>query len=187
MKKRLSYRGRSSNFNFFEKQNFTNNEAKKAYSYEATKIELLAGTLVGGKSSNPSTSNSITAANLLQDVEKSYGNGKKLLDSSKVVDENGESKVVYHGTKLQEMYFKDGRPYTNSIPRFYVFQDSRGHTNSSMQYRRLNVLREAVVCENSRIIAVCTPFHFYGDTKDVRRKECEWRGLSVQPFRPWMD
>lgn len=112
---------------------------------------------------------------------------KKLLDSSKVVDEYGEPKVVYHGTKLQEMYFKDGRPYTNSIPRFYVFQDGSGHTNSSMQYRRLNVLREAVVCENSRIIAVCTPFHFYGDAQDVRRKECEWRGLSVQPFRPWMD
>ena len=37
MKKHLSYRGRSSNFNSFEKQNFTNNEAKKAYSYEATK------------------------------------------------------------------------------------------------------------------------------------------------------
>ena len=112
---------------------------------------------------------------------------KKMLDFSKVVDENGEPKVVYHGTKLQEMYFKDGRPYTNSIPRFYVFQDGSGHTNSSMQYRRLNVLREAVVCENSRIIAVCTPFHFYGDAQDVRRKECEWRGLSVQPFRPWMD
>lgn len=97
-----------------------------------------------------------------------------MLDSSKVVEENGEPKVVYHGTKLQEMYFKDGRPYTNSIPRFYVFQDGRGHTNSSMQYRRLNVLREAVVCENSRIIAVCTPFHFYGDAQDVRRKDCEW-------------
>ena len=46
------------------------NRPQKAYSYEATKIELLAGTLVGGKSSNPSTNNSITAANLLQDVEK---------------------------------------------------------------------------------------------------------------------
>lgn len=80
------------------KEDGTNNEPKKAYSYEATKIELLAGTLVGGKSSNPSTNNSITAANLLQDVEKSYGNGKKLLDYSKVVDENGEPRVVYHQT-----------------------------------------------------------------------------------------
>ena len=169
------------------KEDRTNNEPQKAYSYEATKIELLAGQHEEAVTSSRNSNNSITAANLLQDVEKSYGNGKKLLDSSKVVDENGEPKVVYHGTKLQEMYFKDGRPYTNSIPRFYVFQDGRGHTNSSMQYRRLNVLREAVVCENSRIIAVCTPFHFYGDAQDVRRKECEWRGLSVQPFRPWMD
>lgn len=74
------------------------NRPQKAYSYEATKIELLAGTLVGGKSSNPSTSNSITAAKLLENVEKSYGNGEKLLDYSKVVDENGEPLVVYHQT-----------------------------------------------------------------------------------------
>ena len=74
------------------------NRPQKAYSYEATKIELLAGTLVGGQASNPSTNNSISAANLLKDVEKSYGNGKKLIDCSKVVDENGEPMVVYHGS-----------------------------------------------------------------------------------------
>ena len=74
------------------------NEPSRAYSYEATKIELLAGTLVDGKTTDPSTNNSITAANLLQNVEKSYGNGTKLLDSSKVVDENGEPMVVYHGS-----------------------------------------------------------------------------------------
>ena len=74
------------------------NEPSRAYSYEATKIELLAGTLVDGKTTDPSTNNSITAANLLQNVDKSYGNGTKLLDSSKVVDENGEPMVVYHGS-----------------------------------------------------------------------------------------
>lgn len=62
---------------FFEKQNFTNNEAKKAYSYEATKIELLAGQHEEAVTSSRNSNNSITAANLLQDVEKSYGNGKK--------------------------------------------------------------------------------------------------------------
>ena len=49
--------------------------AKKAYSYEATKIELLAGTLGKPEDDAPSTSNSITAANLLKGVEKSYGAG----------------------------------------------------------------------------------------------------------------
>ena len=50
--------------------------AKKAYSYEATKIELLAGTLGKPEDDAPNTSNSITAANLLRGVEKSYGGGK---------------------------------------------------------------------------------------------------------------
>ena len=50
--------------------------AKKAYSYEATKIELLAGTLGKPEDDAPNTSNSITTANLLQGVEKSYGDGK---------------------------------------------------------------------------------------------------------------
>ena len=54
-------------------------DPKKAYSYEATKIELLAGQ--HGKDSETerfprNSNNSITAANLLQGVEKSYGDGK---------------------------------------------------------------------------------------------------------------
>lgn len=73
------------------------NRPQKAYSYEATKIELFAETLVGADSSNPNTNNSISAANLLNGVEKSYSPGEKLIDSSKIVDENGEPKVVYHG------------------------------------------------------------------------------------------
>ncbi len=52
---------------------------KKAYSYEATKIELLAGQ--HGKDSESerfprNSNNSITAANLLKGVEKSYGAGR---------------------------------------------------------------------------------------------------------------
>lgn len=49
---------------------------KKAYSYEATKIELLAGTLGKPEDDAPRTNNSITAANLLKGVEKSYGAGR---------------------------------------------------------------------------------------------------------------
>ena len=80
------------------KEDRTNNEPQKAYSYEATKIELLAGQHEEAVTSSRNSNNSITAANLLKDVEKSYGNGEKLLDSSKVVDENGEPLVVYHQT-----------------------------------------------------------------------------------------
>ena len=55
----------------------------KAYSYEATKIELLAGTLVGRDiSSNPGTNNSISVAKLLKDVEMSYRPGVKVLEES---------------------------------------------------------------------------------------------------------
>ena len=81
------------------KENVRTKETPKAYSYEATKIELLAGQPGDVAMTSPRNSNnSITAANLLQNVEKSYGNGTQLLDSSKVVDENGEPMVVYHGS-----------------------------------------------------------------------------------------
>ena len=67
------------------------NLANKAYSYEATKIELLAGTL--GKPENvddaPNTSNSLSAAKLLKGVEKAYEPGKKLLDESEKVGKDG--------------------------------------------------------------------------------------------------
>ena len=56
----------------------------KAYSYEATKIELLAGTLVGeNNSSNPGTNNSISIANLLKDIEMTYNPGVKVLEESR--------------------------------------------------------------------------------------------------------
>ena len=55
----------------------------KAYSYEATKIELLAGTLVGeNNSSNPGTNNSISVAKLLKDVDMTYNPGVKVLEES---------------------------------------------------------------------------------------------------------
>lgn len=60
------------------------NLAKKAYSYEATKIELLAGTLGKPEDDAPNTNNSITAAKLLNGVEKSYGGGKFFEDYNKI-------------------------------------------------------------------------------------------------------
>jgi hypothetical protein len=82
------------------KENVKTKENKKAYSYEVTEIELLDGqhkdvTMTSFRNSN----NSIEGAKLLQDVESSKEKGKKLLDYSKVVDENGEPSIVYHGTR----------------------------------------------------------------------------------------
>lgn len=103
------------------------NRPRKAYSYEATKIELLAGTLVGGKPSNPNTNNSISAAKLLENVESSKEKGKKLLDCSKIVDENGEPLVVYHGTQSEFSSFdKDAiLERKDGIKGFYFVPEKR--------------------------------------------------------------
>ena len=71
----------------------------KAYSYEATKIELLAGTLVGRDiSSNPGTNNSISVANLLKDVEMSYRPGVKVLEESAKQRARLREHRVFHGS-----------------------------------------------------------------------------------------
>ncbi len=51
------------------------------HSYEATKIELFAGTLGKPEDDAPSTNNSITATNLLKGIEKSYGADHFLKDT----------------------------------------------------------------------------------------------------------
>ena len=79
------------------------NTYNKAYSYEVLEIEPLEGTLETTHTQNAdfvSTSKgSITSAKLLKGVENSKG--LPILNSSKVVDENGEPKVVYHGTNAE--------------------------------------------------------------------------------------
>ena len=79
------------------KEDITSSAPFKAHSYEATKIELSAGTL--GNSVNglsPDTDNSIYVANLLKGVETSNDSSIFLLENhSKVVDGNGEPKVVF--------------------------------------------------------------------------------------------
>ena len=67
------------------KEDKTSKEPKVPHSYEATKIELFAGTLGNSDNSlSPSTNNSITAAKLLNGVEKSYDGGKFFEDYNKV-------------------------------------------------------------------------------------------------------
>ena len=97
------------------KDSFNESIAKNAHSYEIAQIELiqdkklkkqeelyaapinrseLTDTVqIGGNDSN----NSITLAKLLKNVEKSYEKGKKILDHSRILDENGEPLVLYRG------------------------------------------------------------------------------------------
>ncbi len=81
------------------KENVKTRETTNAYSYEATKIELLAGqhgdvTMTSPRNSN----NSITGAKLLKDVEMSYNPGVKVLDESKKRSEKIRNHKVYHGS-----------------------------------------------------------------------------------------
>lgn len=94
------------------KRDITSKNPQTPHSYEATKIELLAGTLVNSDNASlyPNTNSSkldkngntvakIQVTKLLKGIEKSYEKGKLILDDhSKVVDENGEPMAVYHGT-----------------------------------------------------------------------------------------
>lgn len=77
------------------KENRRTKETTKAYSYETTKIELLAGqhgdvTMTSPRNSN----NSISVANLLKDVEKSDGSGKILSE-----DNSEENKIIAEAKK----------------------------------------------------------------------------------------
>ncbi|MCF0210236.1 MAG: hypothetical protein HUK18_02805, partial [Bacteroidales bacterium] len=96
----------------------TNNEKSKAYSYEVTEIELFEGKNATPRNINadnvPTSNNSITIANLLKNVKSSKDPSKNLLDYSKIVDENGEPKVVYHQTNSKEtINIKTGENFEN--------------------------------------------------------------------------
>lgn len=94
------------------------------YTYEIAKIELVDGKTVIDFSNNPSSNNSITFAKLLHNVENDKKNGEKLLDSSKIVDANGEPMVVYHGTVRS----KDGKFNTFNAPNGLAwFSESKEH------------------------------------------------------------
>ena len=76
------------------------NEANKAYSYEATKIELFAGTLANDRktTTDPGTNNSISVAKLLKDVEMSYRPGVKVLEESAKQRAKLREHRVFHGS-----------------------------------------------------------------------------------------
>ena len=74
------------------------NERVTPYNYQVTELELL---ISGSETSDAlSNSNSISAANLLQGVEKSYDPGKKLLEESRLSDVSEAEDVRYRSDEL---------------------------------------------------------------------------------------
>lgn len=88
-------------------------EGDRYYTYELQEMEIIEGTqnesAVGldGKPV-PSSMTSITGAKLLNGVKKTNSD-EEILDYSRVVDENGEPRVVYHGTKWNPLAEKPGK------------------------------------------------------------------------------
>ncbi len=103
------------------------NRNAKAYAYSVEKIEILPGTLASEEISSPKGNTSITGFNLLQDVYKvNPENGENgplaLNDYSKVLDENGEPLVIYHGSARWFNEFNDGKEIQHSkAPKGTIF------------------------------------------------------------------
>ena len=111
------------------KENVKTRETTHTHSYEATKIELLAGqhgdvTMTSPRNSNsskqvelsagtwenqegpsPNTNNSISAAKLLENVEMSYNPGVKVLDASKKRSVGLREQRVWHGSGANGLRF----------------------------------------------------------------------------------
>ena len=89
------------------KEEGRNEDPTKAYSYEATKIELMDGQSGSPESLPRNSNNSISAAKLLKNIEKSYDKGKKLLDesSSGLEDSDvrfrGEEEPVFYSNAMR--------------------------------------------------------------------------------------
>ena len=107
------------------KENTKTREATNTHSYEATKIELLAGTLVKPEGDNPNTNNSIhaekllagqhgdvtktsprnsnnsiSAAKLLKDIGMSYNPSEKILDANEKRNTTIREYRIYHGDSV---------------------------------------------------------------------------------------
>lgn len=89
------------------KEDHAKENPKKAYSYEATKIELLPGQSENPVGFSRNDNNSISGAKLLQGVEKSYEPGKKLLDDSENIQESGQDEGL-DAAKTDEKLSREG-------------------------------------------------------------------------------
>ena len=128
------------------------NKENGAYTYQVTKVELLiSGSATSDALSNPT---SVSATKLLNGVEKSYDSGKKVLDdeylravnsgdmekaqrmvleaakaampNTKVVDEDGNPLIVYHGSaETFNKFIIDGSGFENDLGDGAYFTDSK--------------------------------------------------------------
>jgi len=122
------------------KEDRTQEIKKRAYSYEATKIELMDGQSATPVGVPRNSNNSILLANLLKNIDKSYTNGEKIIDSSQIIDENGEPKVVYHGSRSNNISVFDnskaearhsGSTLSKHSDRTHFFTDSEDAADAS--------------------------------------------------------
>ena len=115
------------------------NRSNSPHSYEATKIELLAGTLVKPEGDNPNTNNSIhaekllagqhgdvtktsprnsnnsiSAAKLLKDIGMSYNPSEKILDANEKRNTTIREFRVYHGDSVISNEDSPAPPKENS-------------------------------------------------------------------------
>lgn len=151
----IGFEGKTYRVKVTLKEDRSNGNPVGAYSYEATKIELLDGQNGQAVASPRNSKSSISIANLLNGVYSTKQNGEKILNSSKIVDENGEPMVVYHGSEedfnvfdktkgranmdIQGMFFSpwedDARGYGSNVRAFYL--NIRKPANESTGYKAL--------------------------------------------------
>ncbi len=105
------------------KEYIDKNQPNVPHSYEATKIELLAGTLVDAESTDPNTNNSISVANLLNGVEKSYGKGEKIIENPRIEEEKDVllmEAVDYHRAMAKDSYEREVSSTTSKLNEAWV-------------------------------------------------------------------
>ena len=98
------------------KENLESN-TNKAYSYDVAEIELLDGQTGTPEANHRKSNNSITTANLLKNVEKSYDPGKKLLDVSAELDKKDNNSEVSDNQPSLSISPEADRDYMAAVER----------------------------------------------------------------------
>lgn len=106
------------------KEYLESNRKAKPYTYEVTKIESANSSEESGINTRDphvnSMTNYISGANLLQNVEKSYDKGVKLLDVSKKTSSEGNTCKNDADLVLHDVYYVITKTYQHSIYFFLV-------------------------------------------------------------------
>ena len=143
------------------KENVRDNEPTKAYTYEATKIELLAGPNEKATVSTFSrdSNDSITAAKLLKDVKKSYSNEEFF------ADENVERSVMEKGELTDAEVAEKERDIDHSV-----------RSSKEMAEERLEIERKA----KSDGTWLKAP-----NGKRTNLNERQWVDVRTKNFKEW--